>query len=75
MTGPQASLKNYSYLIPGTRRATLEDVSLEIMESLHQYYSTYNRLLANPSNLHFKVEYIDQESSTKRATILPMTRN
>lgn len=61
--------KNYSYLIPGTRRATLEDVSLEIMESLHQYYSTYNRLLANPSNLHFKVEYIDQESNTKRATI------
>ncbi|WP_125141711.1 sensor histidine kinase [Clostridium transplantifaecale] len=67
--------KHYSYLIPGTRRASLEEVSLEIMEMLHQYYSTYNRLLVNPSNLHFKVEYYDDESSTKRATVYANDRD
>ncbi|MEG1293509.1 MAG: HAMP domain-containing sensor histidine kinase [Clostridium sp.] len=41
------------------RRATLEEISLEIMTSLQRYYSVYNRLIMNPSNLHFKIFYSD----------------
>lgn len=39
------------------RRATLEEISLEIMASLQRYYATYNRLLVKPGNLHFKIAY------------------
>lgn len=61
--------KLHTYITPGMRRTSLEEISLEIMDVLHQYYTTYNRMFANPSNLHFKIEYIDETSKTKRATI------
>jgi len=51
--------KRYTYIVPGMRRTTLEESALEIMEILHRYYTTYNRLIAGPSNLHFKIEYLD----------------
>lgn len=57
-----------NYITPGMRRASLEEISLEIMDVLHQYYSTYTRLISNPSNLHFKIEYIDQESESGNVT-------
>ena len=58
-----------SYNTPGTRRASLETISLEIMEVLHRYYLTYNRLIATPGNFHFKIEYLNQSSSDKKGTI------
>lgn len=61
--------KLYNYISPGMRRATMEEISLEIMDVLHQYYSTYTRLIANPSNLHFKIEYIDQETENQESTL------
>lgn len=59
----------HTYITPDTRRTNMEDISLEIMEILHQYYSTYNRLFNSPSNLHFKIEYIDQDSEPKKVTV------
>lgn len=57
------------YNIPGTRRASLEEISLEIMDILHQYHSAYTTLVSIPSNLHYKIEYFDELSEDKRATI------
>jgi len=53
--------KRYTYIVPGMRRTTLEESALEIMEVLHQYYTTYNRLITGSSNLHFKIEYLNPE--------------
>lgn len=50
-----------TYITPGTRRSSLEDVALEIMDILHHYYTAYNRFVANPSNLHFKIFYSDAD--------------
>lgn len=58
-----------TYITPGMRRSSLEEISLEIMEVLHRYYSTHSRLFANESNMHFKIEYIDQESENKTAVL------
>ena len=52
-----------TYLTPDMRRSTLEDASLEIMDTLHRYYTAYSRFFVNPSNLHFKIEYDNPESS------------
>lgn len=59
----------YNQITPGMRRTTLEDISLEIMDVLHRYYTTYNRLMANDSNLHFKIEFQDPSSGGKRFTL------
>ncbi len=58
----------YSQLTPGMRRITLEEASLEIMDVLHRYYTTYNRLMVNDSNLHFKIVFNDPSSGGKRIT-------
>lgn len=50
------------------RRASLEEVSLEILASLQRYYKTYNRFMVNPSNLHFKIEYTNPAGSGPRRT-------
>lgn len=47
------------------RRATIEEISLEIMASLQRYYATYNRLIVKPSNLHFKVAYSSPDDSAQ----------
>ena len=44
----------YSYRSASRKRSTLEDAAVEIMDTLHRYYTVYNRFVANPSNLHFK---------------------
>ena len=44
----------YSYRSASQKRSTLEDAAVEIMDTLHRYYTVYNRFVANPSNLHFK---------------------
>lgn len=48
------------------RRVSLEEISLEIMDALKRYYSTHTRLMAGPSNLHFKIEYTSPD--LKRTT-------
>lgn len=51
------------------RRASLLNVSLEIMEALQRYYSTYNRFMTNPTNLHFKIEYNNPTATGSKRTI------
>lgn len=46
-----------SYSEPGDAYSTLEGLSLEIMTRLGSYLSTYNNLIAKPSNLIFQVCY------------------
>lgn len=46
-----------SYSEPGDAYSTLEGLSLEIMTRLGSYLSTYNNLIARPSNLVFQVCY------------------
>ncbi len=46
-----------SYSEPGDAYSTLEGLSLEIMTRLGSYLSTYNNLIAKPSNLVFQVCY------------------
>lgn len=58
----------YSSLREGMRYCSLEEISLEILSTLNQYYSTYKRLFDQPCNLHFKIEYLDNESNPKRIT-------
>ncbi len=57
--------KSYSGISPGMRRTTLEEISLEIMDVLHRYYATYDRLVIGDSNLHYKIEYQDPESGAR----------
>ena len=59
----------YNQLSPGMRRTTLEAISLEIMDVLHRYYTTYTRLMVNDSNLRFKIVFHDPASGGKRMTI------
>ena len=58
----------YTSLKDGMRHCSLEEISLEIINTLNRYYSTYKRLIESPSNLHFRIEYIDSESEPKRIT-------
>lgn len=59
----------YDQLTPGMRRTTLEEISLEIMDVLHRYYSVYTRLMSSKSNLHFKIEFQDPSSEGKRSAL------
>lgn len=59
----------YGDMKTGLKRCTLEEISLEIMASLNRYYSTYSRLILNPSNLHFKIEYLDKSQKTPTSTL------
>lgn len=61
--------KHYSYTVPGAKRMALEDEALGIMDVLNRYYATYNRLMTGSSNLHYKIEYMDEESNPKRAQL------
>lgn len=61
--------ENPSSVRANLRRATLEEISLEIMAALQKYYNTYNRLIMNPSNLHFKVDYFESGKKANRATL------
>ncbi len=58
----------YSYRSSDRRRSTLEDVAVEIMDILHRYYTVYNRFVANPSNLHFKIQYRELDSDSNETT-------
>ena len=58
----------HTSLKDGMRYCSLEEISLEILSTLNRYYTTYKRLIAEPSNLHFKIEYLDSESEPKRIT-------
>lgn len=42
---------------PGDAYSSLLDLSREVLNSLGEYYTVYYRLIANPSNLYFKVQY------------------
>ena len=41
---------------------------VEIMDTLHRYYTVYNRFVANPSNLHFKIQYTEPDSDQNETT-------
>ena len=58
----------YDYRSSNRRRSTLEDEALAIMDILHRYYTVYNRFVANPSNLHFKIQYSEPDSDPKETT-------
>ena len=58
----------YSYRSSSRKRSTLEDAAVEIMDTLHRYYTVYNRFVANPSNLHFKIRYTEPDSSADEVT-------
>lgn len=64
----------YTSLKDGMRHCSLEEISLEIINTLNRYYSTYKRLMEQPSNLHFRIEYIDSESEPRRITSLTNDR-
>lgn len=38
------------------------------MDTLHRYYTVYNRFVANPSNLHFKIQYTEPDSDQNETT-------
>ena len=38
------------------------------MDTLHRYYTVYNRFVANPSNLHFKIQYTEPDSDQSETT-------
>lgn len=42
---------------PGDAYSSLLDLSREVLNSLGEYYTVYYRLIANPSNLYFRVQY------------------
>ena len=46
----------------------MEDAAVEIMDTLHRYYTVYNRFVANPSNLHFKIQYTEPDSDQSETT-------
>ena len=58
----------YSYRSASRKRSTLEDAAVEIMDTLHRYYTVYNRFVANPSNLHFKIQYTEPDSDQNETT-------
>ena len=58
----------YSYRSASRKRSTLEDAAVEIMDTLHRYYTVYNRFVANPSNLHFKIQYTEPDSDLNETT-------
>lgn len=42
---------------PGDAYSSLLDLSREVLNSLGEYYTVYYRLIANPTNLYFRVQY------------------
>ncbi len=54
----------YNYRSSDTKRSSLEDAAVEIMDILHRYYTVHTRFMVNPSNLHFKIRYADPDSAT-----------
>lgn len=42
---------------PGDAYSSLLDLSREVLNSLGEYYTVYYRLIVNPTNLYFKVQY------------------
>ncbi len=60
-----------NYSEPGDAYSTLEGLSLEIMTRLGSYLSTYNNLIAQPSNLIFQVCYNRSESDQSMYTNAP----
>lgn len=57
----------YSYRSVGAKRSSLEDAAVEIMDVLHRYYTVHNRFMINPSNLHFKIQYTDPDTTSDSA--------
>lgn len=55
------------YEEPGDAYYTLEDLSLEILTYLGEYYSTYHSLIQKPSNLYFRISY---EEPVKNESVL-----
>lgn len=53
---------NIQYSEPGDAYCTLEELSLEVLSCLGNYYSTYQLFINNPSNLKFRIYYEDNAS-------------
>lgn len=54
---------NRAILEPGDTYSSLLDLSREVLQSLGEYYTVYYRLIANPSNLYFKIQYERDDQS------------
>ena len=51
---------NEVYSEPGDQYASLEDLSVQVLEVLGDYYQIRNNYINQPSNLHFRVSYRNQ---------------
>lgn len=54
---------NRAILEPGDSYSSILDLSREVLQSLGEYYTVYYRLIANPSNLYFKIQYERDDQS------------
>ena len=54
---PNATLKE-----PGDAFSSLLDLSKEVLNCLSEYYIVNYRLLSNPSNFRFRIDYLDDET-------------
>ena len=54
---PNATLKE-----PGDAFSSLLDLSREVLNCLSEYYIVNYRLLSNPSNFRFRIDYLDDET-------------
>ena len=54
---PNATLKE-----PGDAFSSLLDLSKEVLNCLSEYYTVNYRLLSNPSNFRFRIDYLDDET-------------
>ena len=54
---PDATLKE-----PGDAFSSLLDLSKEVLNCLSEYYIVNYRLLSNPSNFRFRIDYLDDET-------------
>lgn len=48
---------------PGDAYSSLLDLSREVLDCLGEYYTVYYRMIANPSNLYFRIMYENDKNS------------
>lgn len=48
---------------PGDAYTSLLELSKEVLQCLSSYYTVYHRMIANPSNLYFKIMYEDNDQT------------
>lgn len=59
----KAYAPNEVYKEPGDQYATMEQLSVQVLTLLGEYYQIKDNYIDQPSNLHFRVSYLDDEGS------------